>query len=157
MKQQEAAIPFGLLFEEAALQPKGLIMPTYDEETDLSYVEDSQGHWVPYVEYSGVVGTRTETKVWRETTDTDPQDDRTGHSVTGTATVTEVRTEVTDTDPEDDSVRSFGSLGTETVTLVESEPTDTDPGDDREYNPIWRSMVGTDTTTRVEKEPIDQD
>ena len=105
MEKQKRIIPFGLLFEEAAPQSQGLIVPTYDEETDLSYVEDLQGHWVPYVEFSGATGTQTETKVRRETTDTDPGDDRAGFSAIGTNTLTEVRAESTDTDPEDDNAR----------------------------------------------------
>ncbi len=157
MEKQKRAVPFGLLFEEVAPQPQGLIMPTYDEATDLSYVEDSQGHRVPYVEFSGATGTRTETKIRSEITDTDPEDDRTGFSTTGTNTLTEVRAESTDTDPEDDNARFFGSLGTDTLTLVEAEPTDTDPEDDHGYHSIWRSLVGTDTITAVEKEPTDQD
>jgi len=150
MEKQERTIPFGLLFEEAASPPQGLIMPTYDEETDLSYVEDSQGHRVPYVEFNVATGTQTETKVRRETTDTDPGDDRTGFSATGTTTLTEVRVESTDTDPEDDNARFVGSVGTDTITLVQAKPTDTDPSDDQSYCGIRRPLVGTDTITAVE-------
>lgn len=157
MEKQERTTPFGLLFEEAAPQPQGLIMPTYDEETDLSYVEDLQGHRVPYVEFSGATGTRTATKVRRETTDTDPGDDRTGFSAIGTATLTEVRAESTDTDPEDDNARFVGNVGTDTITRIQAEPTDTDPRDERGYYGICRPLVGTDTVTAVEKEPTDQD
>jgi hypothetical protein len=157
MEKQEGAIPFGLLFEEAAPLPQDMIVPTYDEDTDLSYIKDPQGRRVPYVEFGRAIGTRTETKVWRETTDTDPEDDRTSLSATGTTTLTEVRIESTDTDPEDDNARFFGSLGTETITLVQAEPTDTDPEDDHVYRPIQRYLVGTDTITRVEGEPTDQD
>jgi hypothetical protein len=157
MEKQERTIPFGLLFEEAVPLPQGLIMPTYDEETDLSYVEDLQGYRVPYVEFSVATGTQTETKVWRETTDTDPGDDRTGFSATGTTTFTEVRVESTDTDPEDDNARFVSSVGTDTLTLVQAEPTDTDPGDDHSYCGIRRSLLGTDTITAVERDPTDQD
>jgi len=157
MEKQERSIPFGLLFEEAAPQPQSLIMPTYDEETDLSYVEDSQGRRVPYVQLSRVAGTRTATKVWREITDTDPEDDRAGFPAIGTNTLTAIRAESTDTDPEDDNPRFFGSLGTGTMTLVEAESTDTDPEDDHGYHSGWRSLVGTDTITKVETEPTDQD
>lgn len=130
MEKQERPIPFGLLFEEAAPQPQGPIIPTYDEDTDLSYVKDSRGRRVPYVELSGAIGTHTGTKI---------------------------RSEITDTDPEDDNARFFGSLGTVTVTLVEAETTDTDPEDDHGYHYSSRSLVGTDTITMVEKEPTDQD
>ena len=43
MKETSSRIPFGLIFEEPAGQPHDLIMPVYDEETDLSYVEDAEG------------------------------------------------------------------------------------------------------------------
>ena len=157
MEKQDRAIPFGLLFEEAVPHPQGLIMPTYDEETDLSYVKDSQGRRVPYVELSRAIGTQTETKVWRETTDTDPEDDRAGHSTTGTQTITAIRAESTDQDPANGNARFFGSVGTQIITLVEAEPTDADAGDDQGYHLIQRPLVGTDTITKVEKEPTDQD
>jgi len=157
MEKQERSTPFGLLFEEAAPQPQDLIMPTYDEETDLSYVEDSQGRRVPYVEFSRAIGTRTATLVRREITDTDPEDDRAGSYATGTSTLTEVRSESTDTDLEDDNPRFFGSLGTITVTAVEAETTDTDPEDDHGYHSSWRSLVGTDTITERDGEATDQD
>jgi hypothetical protein len=157
MTKQERAIPFGLLFEEAAHQPQGQIVPTYDEETDLSYVEDGQGHRIPYVEFNQVTGTQTATKVDRETTDTDPGDDRTAFSAVGTVTLTEIRVESTDTDPEDDNARSFRMLGTETETFVETEPTDKDPEDDYGSTSILKSSLGTDTITRVQEEHTDQD
>lgn len=157
MTKQERAIPFGLLFEEAAHQSQGQIVPTYDEETDLSYVEDGQGHRIPYVEFNQATGTQTATKVYRETTDTDPGDDRTAFSFTGTTTLTEIRVESTDTDPEDDNARLFGMLGTETATCVAIEPTDTDPEDDHRSTFIHKSSAGTDTITRIQQEPTDQD
>jgi len=157
MEQQERPVPFGLLFEEIAPRPQDFIVPIYDEETDLSYVEDPKGHRGPVVEFRRAIGTQTETKVVLETTDTDPGDDRPSFSATGTITLTEVRVETTDTDPEDDHPRSCGVLGTETATFVAAEPTDTDPEDDHEYHPAWMPLGGTDTLTKVQKEPTDQD
>jgi len=130
MEKQDRAIPFGLLFEETAPHPQGLITPTYDEETDLSYIKDSQGRRVPYVEFSGATSTQTETKIRRETTDRD---------LAG------------------DNAWFCGSAGTQTITFVEAESTDTDPGDDQGYHSVVRPLAGTDTTTKAEGEPTDQD
>lgn len=102
MAKREECIPFGLLFEEAAPRPEDLITPTYDEETDLSYVENLQRHRVPYVEFHGATGTQTVTEVRAEATDTDPGDDHATFSAIGTITQTKVVAESTDTDPEDD-------------------------------------------------------
>jgi hypothetical protein len=157
MENREKVVPFGLLFEEAAPAPGDTLVPTYDEETDLSYVKDLQGHWVPYVEFSGVLGTQTETKVQHETTDTDPEDDRASRSFTGIQAITTARTKSTDYDRPESDVHSCGNLGTETVTLVRSESTDTDPEDDHSYHPISRPLMGTDTITEAEGEPTDQD
>lgn len=131
VKETNSPVPFGLLFEEPAAQPQNLVMPVYDEETDLSYVEDPAGRLVPCVELTGVLGTQTNvTKIWTDPPDTDPEDDRQGFVHLGTMTLTKVRNESTDTDPEDD--RSyFSNLGTRTLTEVQVESTDTDPEDDR--------------------------
>jgi hypothetical protein len=130
MKKQDRAIPFGLLFEEIAPHPQGLITPTYDEEMDLSYVKDSQGHRVPYVEFSGATSTETETRI---------------------------RGETTDRDLADDNAWFCEGAGTQTITFVEAEPTDEDPGDNQGYSIMWRFLASTDTFTKEEKESTDQD
>jgi hypothetical protein len=130
MEEKGGQIPFGMLFEEPATQPEGAVMPVYDEERDLSFVRDPQGFLVPCVEFAAATGTQTNvTKVWNETADTDPEDDRTGLFRLGTMTITEVERESTDTDPEDDRT-SFFSLSTITGTRIRSESTDTDPEED---------------------------
>jgi hypothetical protein len=126
---EERTIPFGLLFEEPAPQPRDLVVPIYDEEKDLSYVEDFRGQRVPYVEFNENTGTQTATKVHRESTDTDPTDDRANLSVMGTTTSTSIRAESTDTDPQDDQVRRSPNgplVSTETLTRIRRENTDRD-------------------------------
>jgi hypothetical protein len=129
MGKQDMNIPFGLLFEEVAPNPKVTILPSYSEEKDLSFVEDAHGQPIPYVEFGASTGTLTETKVHQEGTDTDPEDDHAGFSYTGTTT----------------------------STAVEAEMTDTDPSDDHEHQPVWRSFMGTDTFTEAAGEPTDKD
>ena len=102
MDNRESRVPFGLLFEEPVSLPKDLIIPTYDEQTDLSYVYDSDGSRIPCVEFN-LAGTDTVTKVRQETTDTDLFDDHRGHtrirrSLLGTDTITEAANEPTDQD-----------------------------------------------------------
>ncbi len=99
MNKKEKALPFGLLFEEVAPFPHGLISPVYDEGTDLSYVEGANGSRIPYVEFSSVLGTATITAVNDE--DTDEDEDRL-YQLTGTATATKADGEDTDEDPDDD-------------------------------------------------------
>ena len=155
--ETKRAILFGLLFEEVAPQPQGLLMPTYDEETDLSYVQDREGHRIPYVELGGALGTQTETKAQGETTDTDPGDDRFGSVATSTGTSTKVRGQTMDTNSQHDDARYLALLGTDTVTRIDRETTDTDPGDDQNYYTGWNFLAGTETLTEVDGEPTDKD
>jgi hypothetical protein len=157
MKNESRAIPFGLLFEEAAAGPRDIAEPTYDEERDLSFVEDSQGRRVPLVELSEPVGTQTETKIHRETADTDPGDDQACFSSCGTTTKTSVRTESTDTDPQDDRAPRFVNLATESITFIQAEATDTDPQDDQARQSPKKPLVGTDTVTEIKRENTDRD
>ena len=185
MEKQKRAAPFGLLFEEVAPPPQDIIVPTYDEDTDLSYVKDSQGRLVPYVEAGRVVSTATLTKVRVESTDTDPEDDDARFfGNLSTVSMTRIRAESTDTDPDDDNARFFGNLATESATFVQMESTDTDPEDDdaRFFGnlaaqsatsvqaksdtaleddqisyPIERFLIGTDTFTEAGGEPTDSD
>jgi hypothetical protein len=71
MNNKRKPIPFGLLFEEVAPQPSELIIPLYDEEADLAYVIDSQGHRIPFVECCELTSTDTFTKAAGEPTDKD--------------------------------------------------------------------------------------
>jgi len=153
VNENEVPIPFGLLFEEPAAQPQGLIIPIYDEETDLSYVEDSNSRLIPYVEFTEAIGTETHTRVAGEPVD---EDKNRFSRFAGTDTVTEVEIEATDTDPGDD-MRFVGRLGTETATLVKGEATDTDPGDDRTSLLSRVPLMGTDTCTKVVGESTDKD
>lgn len=130
MAESDRAIPFGLLFEEWAPEPQSFIAPTYDEGRDLSYVEDPQGQWIPYVEFGGALGTTSVTNVRKEDTDTDPEDDRADLYVVG---------------------------ATATHTKVKAESTDADPDDDREYRPVRAPLVGTHTVTEVRAESTDKD
>jgi len=101
MNKKEKALPFGLLFEEAAPLPQGLVSPVYDEDTDLSYVKDADGSRVPYVEFCGILGTQTVTEVKDEETDEDEEEER-FNQLMGTDTATKADGENTDEDPDDD-------------------------------------------------------
>ncbi len=112
MENQKNSIPFGLLFEELAPQPETLYVPIYDESTDVSYIEDTQGRRIACVEYHAtaennqLAGTMTVTETAVEATDTDPEQDRPlgfehGNHLAGTMTVTKTATEPTDNDPSD--------------------------------------------------------
>jgi hypothetical protein len=138
MYSQELSIPFGLLYEEEAPTPSEIFHPTYDELEGLSFLEDSQGRRVPFVEFGNYPGTQTETKIYRETTDTDPGDDHSNVLVLATTTSTAVRAETTDTDIGADSL-------------------DTYPNNVQGHQSIWRSMIATDTITKMENEPTDRD
>jgi hypothetical protein len=155
MDARNKPAPFGLLYEEPASRPPNLILPIYDEDSDLSYVEDSDGHQVPYVEFASAIGTETNTRIAVEA----PDEDKNHLSqLAGTHTFTEIELEPTDTDPEDGSRLLLGNVGTETVTLIEAEPTDTDPGDDEGYSIIvQRSLAATDTFTKEDIESTDTD
>lgn len=102
MNRQVVHLPFGLLFEKVASEPKSHIIPTYDESADLSYVEAENGQRIPYVEFMGAFGTDTFTLVRAEPTDTDPGDDQefilSTNCLLATETFTKVAQEGTDTD-----------------------------------------------------------
>ncbi len=127
MNEERCCMPFGLVFEEEARQPEKLISPSYDEGTDLSYVEDSEGHKIAYVEFGNIsVGTDTATKALPETADRDfVDDDAASFAKWGTQTITAVAEESTDED-EDVDVSKHTGTGTETLTEVRSESTDED-------------------------------
>ena len=95
------ASPFGVLFEEHA--PEAVIFPApdFDTRTDISYFRGPDGRLVPYVEV-GPMGTDTATKIRRESTDTDAEDEHgTVHqplTLVGTDTFTKQEKETTDRD-----------------------------------------------------------
>jgi hypothetical protein len=155
MDKANKPAPFGLLFEEPASRPPNPILPVYDEDTDLSYVEDSDGHQVPYVEFVSAIGTETNTRIAVEAPDEDK--DYPGQ-LAGTHTVTKMQLEPTDPDPENDTRLIFGNAGTQTATAVEVESSDTDPEDDEGYSIIvQRSLATTDTFTEQDIESTDTD
>jgi hypothetical protein len=128
MNKTEQHVPFGLLFEETAPEPEELVTPIYDEGKDYSCIQ-VQGEWVPVVELTKHMGTQTATKSFRETTDTDPGDDRQRVASLDTQSITFVASESTDTDPEEDNKndrRSRAFLSTQTVTSIKEEATDED-------------------------------
>jgi len=127
MDRAKLGIPFGLLFEEPAPEPRDLITPTYDESSDLSCVETSEGKRVPYVELSRSVMTETVTRVVNEVTD---EDESLSMQCVETQTETKVIVETTDRDPGIDVARWLGIAGTQTITEVRAESTDTDLEDD---------------------------
>jgi len=63
--------PFGITFAESVPTVRAGLVPVYDEDTDLSYVETLDGQRTPFVEIS-LQRTQTFTKVRQEETDADP-------------------------------------------------------------------------------------
>ena len=95
-QHDDAQIPFGMLFEEQnTKQAQVMTMPEYNPDDGISYICDSTGQRVPFVEWARAsLGTQTFTAVADESSDTDPDPPR----PIGTQTVTMVRAETTDTD-----------------------------------------------------------
>lgn len=93
--------PFGLLFEERARASHNAMSPAYDEIRDLSFVEDSDGNRVPFVQMK-LSGTDTFTKSGGEPTDSDQEHYRVCRSASGplrgTDTFSEAPGEPTDSD-----------------------------------------------------------
>ena len=85
-----------MLFEEQdTKQAQVMTMPEYNPDDGISYICNSIGQHVPFVEWAGAtLGTQTITAVATESSDTDPDPPR----PIGTQTVTMVRAETTDTD-----------------------------------------------------------
>lgn len=72
MTRTSGAIPFGLLFEEPALElPIGLPLPVYDEDSGISYLVDEQNQRVPYMDCD-CPAMGSETRVQREMPDAPP-------------------------------------------------------------------------------------
>lgn len=93
----EKPIPFGLLFEEMAVDPGEVPVPVYDEERDISFVE-RDGTVTPLASIVGAgMATQTTTAVQSESTDRDVQPPDAGWYL-GTITQTKVQAEDTDRD-----------------------------------------------------------
>jgi len=102
MLNRKVVTPFGMLFQVLAPRSNGNATPTYDAQTHISYIQCSEGMRLACVELASM-GTDTVTRIWRETTDTDPEDDHQGPtfragSLLGTDTFTEAEKEATDRD-----------------------------------------------------------
>ena len=171
MNKNQNIAPFGLIFEEQVSQPEERVPLFYDEHSDISYVRCCDGRLVPYVEFSATAATATETRIAAEAPDTD---DANPLRLAGTQTETKVWTETTDTDPSDDQGNPRAWFGTQTISEVRAESTDTDPGEDDARPPLYgstddriismepwrmipRALFGTDTFTKAKRESTDKD
>lgn len=116
------AMPFGLLFQEPAVDPGEMPVPSYDEDRDISLIE-KDGEAIPFVTVvpSGMA-TQTITEVERESTDQD-FDPANPDWCLGTFTETKIEREPTDRDP---SVSLVAMMATQTATAVAREDTDED-------------------------------
>jgi hypothetical protein len=119
---RDAAIPFGLLFQESASEPADLPRPRYDEAWDISLV-DQDGTEVPFVCVApSTMATRTMTEVAGESTDEDYQSANAEWCL-GTMTETKVEEEATDRSPD---MCALAALATGTGTRVANEDSDQD-------------------------------
>ena len=130
-------IPFGLLFEEPTKPAIEMVSPLYDEAEDIAVIIDNRGSKIPYVEWYGLVGTKTDTRIAAEGADDDDDDLRT----LGTRTLTEVKKE----DASDFDDMSYLFMGTKTSTSVSSEQADEDRDDDIRSSPKLHTMTATKT------------
>jgi hypothetical protein len=140
-------LPFGLLFEEEPTSNPNIVEPIYDEDNDISVVFDKRGNSFPFVEYSGITGTKTATKTINEGSDDD--DEMITTNGTNTRTVTETQAEEADSD------NTFYStiLRTRTDTFDSSEQSDED--DNATYR--LSSSTNTKTATSTFGEDTDDD
>lgn len=145
-------IPFGLLFEEPALQPAESILPFYDEETDLSYISDRNGNWIPYVETMSTISTNTVTEAATEPTDSD---ELLQSHLLATQRETRIQNEITETDRGDDCARISFCMDTNTTTAVEKESTDSHEECHIDLMNYRRAIVAMSTNTIVTKAQTD--
>jgi hypothetical protein len=129
--------PFGLLFEEPTNPVLEVVSPLYDETEDITVILDDQGNKIPYVEWYGLVGTKTTTRIAAEGAD----DDDDGPQTLGTRTLTEVKKEGSS----DFDDMSYLFMGTKTSTSVSSEQADEDRDDDVRSSPKLYTMTATKT------------
>lgn len=93
----EKAVPFGLLFEEVAVDPGEAPVPVYDEQRDISFVE-RDGTLTPLASVIAAgMATHTLTAVQSESTDRDVQPPE-AHWYLSTMTETKAEGEDTDRD-----------------------------------------------------------
>lgn len=93
----KTATPFGLLFQEPAVDPGDTPVPEYDEARDMSVLEQD-GEMIPFVTaVSSAMATQTETKAAGESTDQDIDPATPGWLL---ATFTETKIMHEDTDPD---------------------------------------------------------
>jgi hypothetical protein len=96
-RMSNKAVPFGLLFQEAAVDAGEVPVPVYDEAQDVSVVEQD-GDLVPFATaVPAAMATHTETKAWGESADQDI-DPATPRWSLGTFTETKAMGEQTDQD-----------------------------------------------------------
>ena len=71
--------PFGIFFEERETEcEQEVLIPEYDPAEGISYIIDSAGQCVPYIDWAwATFRTQTilATRIQRDPTDTDPGDD----------------------------------------------------------------------------------
>jgi len=116
------AMPFGLVFQEPAVDPGEMLVPIYDEDRDMSFVE-KDGEAVPFVTVASAgMATRTMTEVAREPTDQDFDPANPAWSL-GMLTKTKIEREPTDRAP---SMSLVSMMATQTGTAVARENTDQD-------------------------------
>ena len=154
MNKEHECLPFGIFFEETASPPDFNRVPTYDSNSDISYIQNMNGDLVPYVDFGNSTETETYTLVRGEATDADNSDNSASpNHLIGTATVTETRQETTDADdPPSNYLQSLGLTATET--RLRHEDTDSDVGYDL---PRPSNLCVTATATKVRSETTDDD
>lgn len=115
-------LPFGLLFQEPALDAGEVPVPVYDEDRDMSLIK-KDGQAVPFVTAApSGMATQTLTEAEGESTDKDFDPANPAWSL-GTFTITRADRDPTDEDP---SVSLIAMMATQTGTSVAREPTDQD-------------------------------
>lgn len=147
-------LPFILLFEEPAPEPKSSLEPIYDEATGISYIKDAKGLLVPFVQIPSIEGTETFTRIEKESNDSDQQPTQ---IVLSTSTATAVKGEETDADPDGSEDSSTWPFGTSTETFVVEETTDSDDEDQSAAIARARVLLATETATKANGEISDPD
>ena len=117
--------PFGLLFEQEAIEGIEIPTPVYDSDSSLSFTKDDKGKLIPFIEMRPSYSTETLTEAEGEKTNAD---DRTPGIFLGTETMTAVKAEGTDDDKKAHYENPIGNivLSTETLTKADGEKVDDD-------------------------------
>jgi len=117
------AMPFGFLFQEPAVDLGETPVPVYDEERDISFIEQD-GEAVPFVTaVPPRMATRTHTAVAREPTDADVDPANLSRCLRAVRTETKIERESTDRSP---APSLLALMKTQTVTRIRREQTDED-------------------------------